>query len=107
MLPHATRLMQGLVHILAWHEKENITILVRLQDVVWMQFVHPYVIFPEVSKQAEGDEVSVRAQKGAVRLLYLAVLEQNGILGEQAQRHSVHQKHRQAELMGQSQELFQ
>lgn len=66
-----------------------------------------HIILPEVSKQPEGDEVPVRAQKGAVRLLHLAVLEQDSILGEQAQRHCVHQKHRQAELIRQGQKLFQ
>lgn len=68
--------------------------------------MQPYIISPEVSEQTEGDEIPVRAQKGAVRLLYLAVSEQNGILGKQAQRRCVHQKNGQAELMGQSQKLF-
>lgn len=65
-----------------------------------------HIILPEVSEQPESDEVLVCAQKSAVRLLHLAVLEQNGILGEQAQRRRVHQKHRQAELMSQGQKLF-
>lgn len=75
-------------------------------DVIHSSRGNPYVILPEVSEQAEGDEVPVGAQKGAVRLLHLAVLEQNGILGKQVQRHRVHQKHRQVELMGQTKELF-
>lgn len=78
----------------------------RFSEVICSPSGNPYVIFPEVSEQAEGDEVPVRTQEGAVRLLHLAVLEQNGILGEQAQRHRVHQKHGQAELMGQHQKLF-
>lgn len=42
-----------------------------------------YIIFPEMSEQAKGDEDPVCAEEGAMRLFYLAVLEQNGILGKQ------------------------
>lgn len=102
MSPRATSLMQrysAMVHISAVFRR-------CFSDVIRSTSGNPYIILPEVSKQAESDEVPVRAQKGAVRLLHLAVLQQNGILGEQAQRCRVHQKHRQAELMGQAQELF-
>lgn len=84
----------------------NTSVFKRCGSAIRSSRGNPYVVLPEVSEQAEGDKVPVCAQKGAVRLLHLAVLEQNGILGKQAQRRRVHQKHGQVELTDQSQELF-